>query len=337
MPVRDWQLRVLRDAGAADTGLVAPAVLGDHDPEPAVHRLMAAYAAEDFARRVPHGDPVLRRLGRGVVRGLGSASPGRDADLAARIGAPVPSCRWIAVTSLRGGAGKSTMAALVAGVLRQYRDDRVIAVDADAGLGSLPLRLGAPGTRTLRDLAAAPPGGWDATAAHLTRTPEGLWVLPAAVPGQVGDDLDPDTFAAAAGRLGRYFATAVIDCGGGLVSPLHHRVLSAAHAQIFVTPGTADGAISAHAALSWFADQGYRDLLNRTVVVLVQSAPGAHTDLRHAHEVLSHDGLRVVAVPHDRHLAAGNEIAPERVGAAARDAAVRIAAEAFAHALSGGA
>ena len=44
---------------------------------------------------------------------------------------PVPSFRQFAVVSVRGGAGKTTMAALLATELARHRADRVLAVDAD--------------------------------------------------------------------------------------------------------------------------------------------------------------------------------------------------------------
>ncbi|MDL4772591.1 MinD/ParA family ATP-binding protein [Actinomadura xylanilytica] len=283
---------------------------------------------------------MLRRLGRGMRKGIGASAAGQARELArltAQLGAPVPSCRRIVVTSVRGGAGKSTIAALVAGVIRRHRDDRVIAIDADPGLGSLPLRLDVRGARSLRDLAAARPQSWDETAAFLTRTEEGLWVLPAHSERKLGGDLDDEIFRAGAGRLGRYFSTSVIDCGAGLVSGLQRGVLSGAHAQVFVAPGTTDGAASARAALGWFAQNGHGPLLSRTVIALVAHTPSPGAELERAAEELSAAGLLVVHIPYDRHLAAGIAITPERVGGAARDAATLIAAEAFARSLSGGA
>nr|WP_237417898.1 MinD/ParA family protein [Actinomadura rayongensis] len=268
--------------------------------------------------------------------GAAAAREAREtAALVAQLGAPVASCRRIAVTSIRGGAGKSTIAALIAGTLCRHRRDRVVALDADPGAGSLALRLGARGDRSLRDLAAARPRTWDEAAVHLTRTDENLWVLPAAPPGRVGDDLDRATYATGAGVLGRYFAASVIDCGAGLGTDLHHAVLSDAHAQIFVVPGTGDGAVSAHAALDWFARSGHGPLLSRTVIALVARTPYGDADLGKAREVLGRGGAPVIEVPYDRHLAAGIAITPDHVSASVLDAVTEITAEAFGRSLWG--
>ncbi|TDD65744.1 MinD/ParA family protein [Actinomadura rubrisoli] len=290
----------------------------------------------ELARRNPHGDPVARRVGRGVRRAMGASAAGQARDLAqltAQMGVAVPSCRRIAVTSIRGGAGKSTVAALVAGIVRQHRSDRVIAVDADPGLGSLPLRLGVNAPSSLRHLVAARPQTWDETAAYLGRTQEGLFVLPATSRGMVAVELDHQTFQTATAQLGRYFSTSVIDCGGGLSGELQRGILAGAHAQVFVAPGTVDGALSARAALNWFAQTGLTALLYRTVIALVAHTPNPDADLERARQMLSVGGFPVVQIPFDRHLALGISIAPERVGAATRAAATRVAADAFVRAL----
>ncbi|MFD0691771.1 MinD/ParA family ATP-binding protein [Actinomadura fibrosa] len=237
------------------------------------------------------------------------------------------------MTSIRGGAGKSTVTALVAGVIRRYRGDQVVAVDADPGLGSLPVRLGASTASSLRHLAAAHPRSWEEIAPYLGRTAEGLFVLPAAPTGVVADEIDHRVFQQAAGRLEPYFSVAVVDCGGGLTGELQRSVIGSAHAQVFVAPGTVDGALSARTALNWFAQNGYGELLSRTVVALVAHTPRPDADLVRAREMLSAGGLPVVHVPFDRHLAAGVSIAPERTGGAAEAAATTIAAHAFVRSL----
>lgn len=295
---------------------------------------------QDLVRRNPHGDPMLRRLGRGMRKGIGASAAGQARELArltAQLGAPVPSCRRIVVTSVRGGAGKSTIAALVAGVIRRHRDDRVIAIDADPGLGSLPLRLDVRGR--------ARSATWPRRARRAgTRRPRSSPVprracgcCPRIPSGSSAVIWTMRSSGPAAGRLGRYFSTSVIDCGAGLVSGLQRGVLSGAHAQVFVAPGTTDGAASARAALGWFAQNGHGPLLSRTVIALVAHTPSPGAELERAAEELSAAGLLVVHIPYDRHLAAGIAITPERVGGAARDAATLIAAEAFARSLSGGA
>jgi MinD-like ATPase involved in chromosome partitioning or flagellar assembly len=258
----------------------------------------------------------------------------RTADVEQIIGRPVPSCRQIAVTSIRGGAGKTTVAGLTGTVIAQYRKDRVLAVDADSGLGSLPLRLGIRTERSLHDLNAAGPRSFDDASRFLGRTADGLWVLSGTAGGHITHELDLATFRSAAGGMSRYFSAMVIDCGAGLLPELQRGILSDAHAQVLVTPGTVDGALSARGALEWQARNGYQHLLTRTVIAFVTHTPHVDADLTRGGQLLSGGGMPVVHMPYDRHLATGTAVESARIGQETRAAAIRVALEAFARATS---
>jgi MinD-like ATPase involved in chromosome partitioning or flagellar assembly len=293
---------------------------------------------QDLVRRSTHGDPLVRRVSRGVRRAMGAAvahEVRRTADVENALGRPVPSCRQIAVTSIRGGAGKTTVAGLVATVIAQYRQDRVLALDADSGLGSLPLRLNVRSERSLHDLGASrPPQTFEEAAPFLGRTADGLWVMSGTSGGQITHELDLATFKTAAGVMSRYFAALVIDCGAGLLPDLQRGILTDAHAQVMVTPGTVDGAISARGALEWQARNGYAHLLTRTIVALITHTPHVDADLTRGAQLLSSGGMPVVHMPYDRHLATGTAIESARIGQETRAAAIRLALEAFARAAS---
>jgi MinD-like ATPase involved in chromosome partitioning or flagellar assembly len=240
-----------------------------------------------------------------------SATTGeRDrSELTAQLGGPVRSCRRIAVMSIRDGAGKSSIAALLAGTIQGHRDDRVLAIDADPGLGALPLRLGvAENTNSLHDVVAARPRSWAEASPFLARTETGVWVV---------EGTSHDEYRSGAGLLSRYFSVSVIDCGAGMETPLHKSVLRSAHAQVFVVPGTQDAAAGAQPALHWLQENGHDP-----VVAVVAHTP----DVERARDVL---GTDTVIVPFDRHLSAGTTISPERVGAATHTAIARIAAQSF--------
>jgi MinD-like ATPase involved in chromosome partitioning or flagellar assembly len=313
---------------------VAPAQPILEQREPAVDQLQAA---DDLVRRARHGDPVMRRVGRGVRRAVGT-SASHDArvsgDIDGILQRPVASCRRIAVTSIRGGAGKTTVAVLAATLIAQYRQDRVLAIDSDSGLGSLPLRTGINAEWSLHDFVAANTRSWEETSRYLDRTPNGLWVLSSTSGGRIGADLTLAAFQAAAGQMSRYFACMVIDCGAGLLAELQRGVLAEAHAQVMVTPGTADGALSARGALDWMVRNGYEQLVARTVIALVTHTPHVDAHLGRAAQMLSAGGVPVVHVPYDRHLAAGTAIDPERIAQTTRSAAIQIAVEAFNRALT---
>lgn len=291
----------------------------------------------DLVRRTAHGDPLMRRVSRGVRKAVGASAADEvrmSADVEAVLTRQVPSSRQIAVTSIRGGAGKTTVAGLTATVIAQHRQDRVLAVDADSGLGSLPLRLGVHTERSLHDLAASSPRTFEEASRFLGRNADGLWVLSGTAGGRITHELDLNTFKVAAGQMSRYFSAMVVDCGAGLLPELQRGILAGAHAQVMVTPGTVDGALSARGALEWQARNGYQHLLTRTVIAFVTHTPHVDADLTRAAQLLSGGGMPVVHLPYDRHLATGTAVESARIGQETRAAATRVALEAFTRATS---
>jgi MinD-like ATPase involved in chromosome partitioning or flagellar assembly len=252
------------------------------------------------------------------------------------LAAPVVSCRRIAVVSVRGGAGKTTLAALIGAAISERRQDGVLAVDADAELGSLPMRMGVQPIRSLRELAAAGATSWEAAAPYLSQASERLWVLPGTAAGQLDAGLDLPTYQAATGPLEEHFAVEVVDCSCGLLGELQRGIAASAHAQILVAPSTPDGARSVQGALAWYARNGHLELLSRTVIALVSHTQRSASDVAKVAEVLSPGGPAVLPLPYDKHLADGGAIQPGKVRAETRAAAARIAAQAFSLAVRAG-
>ncbi|GAA2426877.1 hypothetical protein GCM10010191_44370 [Actinomadura vinacea] len=313
-----------RQARPPETG--APA-----SPSAGPPRLEAA----DLVARNRHGDPMARRVGRGIrhVVGAGAQDLRLQGEAADLLGRRVPGHRQIAVVSVRGGAGKTTMAALLATALARHRADRVLAVDADADLGSLPLRLGVRSEHCLFDLAERRPEGFEEAARYLARTEDGVWVLPATRGGRIAGEFTLETFQAALGSVNRYFAAAVVDCGAGILTELHGGILATTHSQVLVTSATVDGALSAQGALEWFTNSGQGALLARTVIAMVSHAPHADADIDRAVRMLKEGGMHVVLVPYDRHLAMGGTLEPDKLGGGTKSAITKVAADVFARAL----
>ena len=77
----------------------------------------------------------------------GLIDPGPGADeldrraLLHRIRTPLPGAHRVAVTSIKGGVGKTTVAACLGLVLAEHRGDRVVALDANPDAGTLADRL----------------------------------------------------------------------------------------------------------------------------------------------------------------------------------------------------
>ncbi|WP_327578956.1 MULTISPECIES: hypothetical protein [unclassified Streptomyces] len=280
--------------------------------------------------RAQHGDTVARRTGRSLRRLASSAAQevSEETRLARELQQPVANGRVVAVTSIRGGVGKTTVSALLARTLNHYRHDPVLALEADAALGTLPVRLGAESVRwSCPDLAQILKPSMQLTdvTGYLVPVTDGGWLLPASQ-GRVGAPLDVRTYRTLSLALRRYFAVTVVDCET-LPGEVARTAMDTAHARVVVAPMTVEGVGGTRVVLDWLA-QLPKAALAATVVALTSSAPDMTLDLKAATAHLRETGVAVVHLPYDRHLAAGGPIRTELLSEATRRAAAGLAAEA---------
>jgi MinD-like ATPase involved in chromosome partitioning or flagellar assembly len=282
------------------------------------------------AGRRRYGEPARRRVVRNASRLFDSASADvvELAELIATVQQPITTGRRIAVTGVRGGAGKTTVATLLARVFSRRRADRVLAVDADAGIGSLSWRLDAPTghavTVLARHLRAGTVHGITEIEPLLGVAGHGLWSVPAPLfPGTPADTVTAASDVAKA--LSRHFGMTVLDCGQGLTVPAP--LLAEAHAVVVVAPATIDGVRSTRTALDRLhAAPGVVDL-DRVVIVLSSlnnRSEGVNlTRARRAMDVL---GVPVVHLGFDRHLASGGAVDVRMLAEPTVMSATRVAA-----------
>ncbi|MEV6499377.1 hypothetical protein [Streptomyces prunicolor] len=278
-----------------------------------------------------HGDSVARRTGESIRRLTSSAS--QEVTEETRIGRelqqPVTTGRVIAVTSIRGGVGKTTTAALLARTFNHYRHDPVLALEADAALGTLPVRMGAESVRwSCAELARILTPSMQLTdiTGYLVPVSDGGWLLPASQ-GRLGAPLDIPTYRTVTLALRRYFAVTVVDCET-LPGEVARTAMDTAHARVVVAPLTAEGVGGTRVVLDWLAQLPH-EALAFTVVALTSGTPDLNLDLKTATAHLRETGVTIVHLPYDRHLAAGGPIRTELLGSATRRAATQLAAEAL--------
>ncbi|MFI6003877.1 MinD/ParA family protein [Streptomyces sp. NPDC051366] len=303
------------------------AVRSTPDSRPAVDRSLAA-----VGRKPRSGEPFAARAARTLWR-IVSSSASREVAEATRtaemLQQPVTTGRQIAVTSIRGGAGKSTVAALLGTTYAHYRQDPVLFVEADPALGSLPVRLGAEDLRwTTGDVAdiVAPQMSLLDVTGYLVQLHDNAWLLPGSQ-GQIGAMLDTRAYERAMVALRRYFGVTVVDCET-LPAEVARVALSAAQARVLTTPATLDGVASTYAVLQWMQTLPAH-VIGGTVVVLTEQAPHSGIDLDEAVRTLRSTGTNVHVLPYDRHLADGGTILTGLLAHATRTAATRIAADVF--------
>ncbi|KOX13550.1 hypothetical protein ADK67_44095 [Saccharothrix sp. NRRL B-16348] len=254
------------------------------------------------------------------------------AELAVAAQVPLPTGRRLAVVAMHGGAGRSTVAAVLALVFAARRRDPVLLADADPEGSVLSWRLGLVNLPSLASLAPRLLDAWGSGLLGLDqllpRLRSGPWVLPGGAPEQ--SLLCRDVTRS----LSRLFAVCVIDSAGTVASPATAAVLDEAHG-IVVASAAVPGAVrETHAGLVRLAATRGHVVLSRVVVVLNAISPDGLAALRMDTVRAAFDGLGVplVVLPYDRHLAAGALVDPSRVGERTTVEATRLAGYALARA-----
>ncbi len=235
-----------------------------------------------------------------------------ELDLYTRIRRNPRGAYQIAVLGLKGGVGKTTVTVTLGSVLAQVRQDRILAFDADASSGNLVDRVGRQSTATIADLLGDQHlSHYNDVRAHTSANAVNLEVLAADDYSAAQHAFGEEDWHYAAGAVSKFYNIVVADCGTGLFEPVTQGVLATASAVVIVASASIDGVRQAAVAIDWLCNNGHQELLNRACVVINQVVPGepniAVADLVRQFEQHVRPG-RVVVLPWDKHIAAGNEI-----------------------------
>jgi flagellar biosynthesis protein FlhG len=161
--------------------------------------------------------------------------------------------RYLAVTSGKGGVGKSVVALNLAIALGRL-GARVLLVDADLGLGAAAVLLGISPPRSLQELLT----GECSVAEAAVPGPEGIILLAAAADGEADFWLRPDLRVEVAEELRAFeagFDYVVVDTGAGIPAATVDFVAAAGDVALIVTPEPTAIA-DAYAALKVFLALG---------------------------------------------------------------------------------
>jgi MinD-like ATPase involved in chromosome partitioning or flagellar assembly len=104
-------------------------------------------------------------------------------------------------------------------------------------------------------------------------------------------------------------------------------VLDAADQLVIVSPSALDGARAASSTLDWLEQHGYQPLATSAVCVLngIRAERGA-VDLDRTEQHFAARCRACIRIPHDAHLEAGAEVAPEQLRPETRQAYLELAA-----------
>ncbi|WP_319943206.1 AAA family ATPase [Nocardia aurantia] len=317
-PPAAWQQR-------ATTQAADPSVRGVEryqqaaENAPFIEVLPAALTSADLLADISAANRAKLKSATGVRGALNkvgfnlglSPAEQRVEDRRARIRKQLLTTYQIAVISVKGGVGRTTLAATLGSTFSALRPDRVVAIDANPDFGDLPSRTAPhPYGLSLRDLAQA--SNLDAFAtvqSFMSINSADLAVVASPWNSEAVEALSGGEYMAAMDVLRRHYNLLMVDCGTGVLDSVTTSVLRTSDAVVVVTPATVGGVKGAVATLNWLNTHGLSQLIAKSVVAIVHQQPTKPIVEIEAIEKLFQTAQRPTAlIPYDPHLAEGGEI-----------------------------
>lgn len=233
-----------------------------------------------------------------------SASETHWNDLKRRLKVNVRGHYVIAVMQSKGGVNKTTTAAILGAVLAQYRDEKIVAIDANPADGNLAERVDEPSSESWRGLNADQNlVNYSDFRNYLGKdSSSGLEVL-GGDPGRVPMS-GADLFEAWS-RLQKLYPIAIVDCGNQHRDDLTHALLEFLPVDAIVVPSTTrlDGAKAASRTLNWLMENGYPHLVREAVVIVSNiNKVNASAEVKQLHKDFARTVRSVHDVDFDKHL-----------------------------------
>jgi MinD-like ATPase involved in chromosome partitioning or flagellar assembly len=250
-------------------------------------------------------------------------------DLVVQVNRPLQGCHRIAVLSLKGGVGKTTITATLGATFASIRGDRVVAVDANPDRGTLSQKVPMETPATVRHLLRDADGiqRYSDVRSYTNQGPSRLEVLASESDPAVSEAFSAEDYARTLHVLERFYSLVLTDCGTGLMHSAMSAVLAKADTMIVVSSGSVDGARSASATLDWLDAHGHEDLVRNSIAVINAVRPrGGKVDMQKVVDHFSRRCRAVRLVPFDPHLEEGAEIDLLRLKRETREALVELAA-----------
>jgi MinD-like ATPase involved in chromosome partitioning or flagellar assembly len=250
-------------------------------------------------------------------------------NLVAQVNRPLHGCYRIALMSLKGGVGKTTITAALGGTFATVRGDRVVAVDANPDRGTLSGKVPLETPATVRHLLRDAEGieRYSDIRRYTSQGPSRLEVLASESDPSVSEAFSSEDYTNTLDILARFYSLVLTDCGTGLMHSAMSAVLAKSDVLLVISSGSVDGARSASATLDWLDAHGHQEMVRRSVAVINAVRPrSGKVDLQ---KVVDHFARRCRAVrlvPFDPHLEEGAEIGLEMLKRETREALIELAA-----------
>lgn len=258
--------------------------------------------------------PVANTGWRGAVNKFGfRLKPGkketRRREVYQRIRAPKDTMYAIAVLTLKGGAGKTTLTGTLGQIFASIRADGVVAVDADPDAGDLPLRTAMhPHNLSMMEMLDTEPDDLrqhDQVQRFLSTTDTDLHVLANGWRPDGERVLVPEDIRDVYEISSHYYSMLLWDGDKALNSAVVREVLDKSNALVLLVEASNPGAFKAGQAIDWLRNHGYEGLLARTVLVVNETTVNTRVDMRALTTVLARQQLKLHHIPFDQHLDEG--------------------------------
>ena len=250
-------------------------------------------------------------------------------NLVAQVNRPLRGCYRIALVSLKGGVGKTTIAATMGATFASIRGDRVVAVDANPDRGTLSQKIPLETAATVRQLLhdAGTIERYSDVRRYTSKGPSGLEVLASETDPAISEAFAAGDYTRVLDVLERFYGLVLTDCGPGLLHSVMSAVLEKADVLVVVSSGSIDGARSASATLDWLDAHGHQEMVRNSIAVIngVRSRTGK-VDMNKVVDHFSRRCRAVQVVPFDPHLEEGAEIELDRLKRSTREALTELAA-----------
>ncbi|MBY6388912.1 hypothetical protein HG717_34150 [Rhodococcus erythropolis] len=258
--------------------------------------------------------PVANTGWRGATNKAGfklkpSKKEQRRRDVYARIRAPKDTMYAIAVLTLKGGAGKTTVTATLGQTFAKYRSDGILAVDADPDAGDLPSRTAVhPNNLSMMEMLDTESDDLrqhDQVQRFLSITDTDLNVLGNGWRPDGERVLVPEDISDVYEIASHYYSMLLWDGDKALNSHVVREMLNKSNALVLLVEASRPGAEKAGYAIDWLRNHGYQGLLARTVAVINETTANTRLDVAKLTTVLARQQLKMHHIPFDPHLDEG--------------------------------
>ncbi|WP_343601842.1 MinD/ParA family protein [Mycobacterium sp.] len=250
-------------------------------------------------------------------------------DLLVHVNRPLRGCYRVAMLSLKGGVGKTTVTAGLGAVFASIRGDRVVAVDANPDRGTLSQKVPSETPATVRHLLRDAEGiqRYSDVRSYTSQGPSRLEVLASESDPAMSEAFSDQDYTRTLEILERFYGLVLTDCGTGLLHSAMSAVLAKADTLIVVSSGSIDGARSASATLDWLDAHGHEEQVRNSIAVINAVRPrSGKVDMQKVVDHFSRRCRAVRLVPFDPHLEEGAEINLDRLRRETREAFIELAA-----------